>query len=177
MSDEFDPEVAADLAFRDASERDTTRTRTANYDWKPDRVVGAWKCRVPKCTNHVAVTQEAYDQLAICNRRLAQVGEEPQIETSDVMYCDRCTVEFKRTAADRRRQHVDRMAEVIQQLKAGESRIRMRTNDGEQWLDELRALEALKHKPWNHPDVKGLEEALKRRRERDNKPNARRSAV
>jgi hypothetical protein len=173
--EEFDPEVAADLAFREASERDTTRTRGKGvYDWTKVKFVAMWRCKRPGCVGTLEITQEAVDALETSNRELDRRGER-RIATSEVVYCETCRKEFLRTAPDRRRAQVDRMAYVIQQLKAGETRIQVRDKDGERWLDEREAFDQLEK--WGHPDVKGFEEALKRRRERDNKSNARRSAV
>ncbi len=175
MSDEeFDPEVAADLALREASVHDAARTRTANYAWSPPKTVAMWRCKRPGCQGTLEITQEAVEALETANRQLRRTGEKP-LTTSEVVFCLRCRAEFVRSAPDRRRAQVDRMAYVIKQLKAGETRIQVRDKDGERWLDEREALDQLAK--WGHPDVKGFEEALKRRRERDNKPNARRSAV
>ena len=165
MSDEMDPEVLADLRLRESSEHDKSRTRGEGvYDWKSERVIGMWRCRNSKCAMHVPVTQDAYDHLEVFNRELAKKGEKP-ISTGEVMYCERCETEHKRTASIRRRNAVERMASVIRQLKAGEKRITIYTRETlegpwvpDRTVDEREAFEQLEQ--WGHPDVEGFRQAL-----------------
>lgn len=161
MSDNEDPEVVADLKLRAYTERDRSRSG-ADYHWTNPKIVGAWRCRVPKCPERVGVTQDAMDALAMWNRERARRGEDP-IATGDVMYCDGCVAHMRATAPDRRRKQVDSMAEIIRQLKEGARHIRYTAKDGQRIVDEPAALEQLRK--WGHPDVKGLEQALAERRQ------------
>jgi hypothetical protein len=153
MSQDFetDPEVIADLALRRASERDPTRTRGEGiYDWKPSIAVGVWACRNPRCSGLASVFQENVDAVAVFNAHLAQLGELPLDETK-ILWCESCLAEYKRTAPDRRRGQVDRMAVAIRALKE--------SDDAERERDLIANLDA-----WGHPDVLGLVSSIRERR-------------
>ncbi len=160
MSFEEDPEVVADLKLRAYTERDKSRTRTAEYDWKPPPVVTQWKCRTPPCKEFVDVDAETIERWEIFNRELRKRGEKP-IASHEVLWCASCLGEHARIRPDRLRARVERMRSVIQQLKAGDQTIRYRTNDGEVATDERAALEQLK--AWGHPDVPALVESIRQR--------------
>ncbi len=167
MTDE-DPEVVADLKLRAYSQHDSSRSRGEGvYDWKPPAVATQWKCRVPQCKNFVDVPVDTLDVWAVFNRQLARQGELP-IASHSVMWCDRCREEFAKIQPLRLRKRVDRMASVIQQIKAGDKNIRYRTNDGEVTTDEQGALQQLR--TWGHPDVDGFITWLRERKATNKKP-------
>lgn len=145
MSDD-DPEVRADYELRARTERERGRSRGA-VAWTRPVFVEEWPCRV--CKEPVSVTQEALDQLRLFNGMLARRGE-PILRTTEIMYCDSCRAEFKRTAADRRRGQVERMRPVIQRLK--------RSSNPENERELIKQLEA-----WSHPDVPGLIQSIRDR--------------
>lgn len=95
------------------------------------------------------------------NRELERRGESV-LDTKQVMYCASCAAILKETASDRRRQQTDAVADVVKQLFAGETNIRVRRKDGVHHVDEREALKQLQ--TWGHPDVAGLEHALSERR-------------
>jgi hypothetical protein len=114
--EKLDPEVLADLQFRDDSERDTTRSRTTS-SWSPPVYVHEWECRHPRCDVRVPVTEDTVERLAIFNRQLEARGERP-IPCDAVMLCDEHRVEFERHRQQKLRERVDELASVIRQLKA-----------------------------------------------------------
>lgn len=149
---EPDPEVLADLRFRDESERDSSRQRTARYDWRPaeDEPVELWRCRNPKCSRKAMAYREHVDSAAMFDGQLASRDETP-LDRSKILYCESCIVEFKRTAPDRRRGQVERMAVVIRKLKESSDPERERAH-----IEQLRE--------WGHPDVDGLIKCLVEKR-------------
>lgn len=151
VAHEPDPEVLADLALRASSEHDRTRTRGEGvYDWAPLVGVGVWACRRPGCQGHATVYQPNLDALDVFNRRLASKGE-PPLDVTKILYCDGCWAEYKRTAPERRRGQVERMAVAIRSLRE--------SNDPERERELLDSLEK-----WGHPDVPGLVAAIRERR-------------
>lgn len=152
---EPDPEVIADLVLRASSERDPTRTRgEAVYSWAPPKSVGVWACRNPRCRAFAEVHQENLDALEVFNRQLTSKGE-PPLDVTKILYCDGCLAEFKRTAPDRRRGQVERMAVAIRALKE--------SNDPERERELLDNLEK-----WGHGDVPGLVAAIREKRGQTN---------
>lgn len=83
---DFDPEVLADLRFRDASEGDRTRSRSAVY--APAAIVEHWPCR-KRCGAMVGVTEVALDAFEANNRRLVQMRLQPMAK-HEVMWCPDC---------------------------------------------------------------------------------------
>jgi hypothetical protein len=167
MSDE-DPEVVADLKLRAYSMRDSSRSGDAGvYDWKPPVVATQWKCRTPPCKEFVDVTTDTLERWQIFNAQLKSKGERP-LESHTILRCPSCTAEYNRIQPQRLRKRVDRMASVIQQLKAGDKNIRYRTNDGDVTTDELGAIKQLRE--WGHPDVDGLVQALREKKSANKKP-------
>lgn len=154
MSDEeLDPEVRADLELREQTTRDRTRSRSTRiYDWRPPVFVENWPCSVPNCDGEYPVESDAVERLEIFNAQLMRKGERP-ITKSEIGYCESCRAEYKRTAPERRRAQVDRMADGIRKLKAA-------ANPQLEYT-LLRQLEQ-----WGHPDVKGLVEAIRLSREK-----------
>lgn len=77
MSSDDDPEVAADIARRDASERDPARTRGRGaYAWKAPVVAEQWPCALG-CGAIVAVTREEIDAHAWGNEQAVSKGFPP----------------------------------------------------------------------------------------------------
>jgi hypothetical protein len=148
---EPDPEVLADLALREASIHDMTRSRGEGaYDWKPVRPVCLWRCRNAKCGGFAQVYQDNIDALAMFDRELVKRGEQP-LDASKILYCDDCLAEYRRTAPDRRRAQIDRMAVAIRSLKESDDATRER--------DLIAQIST-----WGHPDVEGLVKAITDRR-------------
>lgn len=152
--DEPDPEVLADLALRKASEHDSSRTRTAKYDWSEPEFVGQWKCRRPECTMFVGITEDALNAFCTFNDELRRRGE-ATLEKDSIVWCPRCLAEYKRSAGDRRRGQVERMRVAIIELKGTPKSYRER-----ELLDQLRL--------WGHPDVDGLTNWLRERSKNGN---------
>lgn len=152
MSEEIDPEVLADLQLRKASEHDRTRTRTANYSWRPPEDVAHWKCRNPKCSAMVGVTQEAVDAAAVFDRELHRQRESP-LDRERIAMCVECRQLFFKQRADKNRAQVDGLAGLIRELKGDPPR-----PDRERTL-----IEQIRH--MHHPDVDALVQAIRERRE------------
>ncbi len=146
MSEELDPEVVADLRLRASSMFDRTRTG-AEPKWERPRFVAEWACRNKACRVRVAVTQDAVDQLALCNRWLRDRGETPLIHENEVMVCDTCRVllteQRARNLTDRRERIKTNVRIVV-----GSKNPR----------DEKDAIAALTKD--HHPDVPGLLECV-----------------
>lgn len=150
----LDPEVVADLKLRAYSEHDRSRTRgDGAYDWCPPVVVTQWKCRTPACKVFVDVNAETVERWEIFNKRIRAAGEKA-IASHEVMWCSACVNLHSAAQSQLLRKQVDRMADVIRQLKAGEPVIRWRSKSGDHTGNEAEALIALKR--WGHPDVEGL---------------------
>jgi hypothetical protein len=157
MSDEIDPEVVADLKLRAYSERDRSRSRGADYAWKPPTIVTQWKCRTPPCKEFVDVTEETIERWEIFNRQLSRMGEGPLVSHT-ILWCDSCLAEHAKLRPVKLRKRVERMADVIKQLKAGDKIIRYRTDEGDHADDRGKAFDRLRE--WGHPDVPGLISSL-----------------
>jgi len=168
MSEELDPEVIADLQLRAYSQHDRTRTRGDGvYDWKPAPSVTQWKCRTPPCKVFVGVDADTIEQWEMFNRELVKRGERP-IASHDVMRCPSCEAELAKIQPLRLRKRVERMADVIRQLKDGKEQIRFKDNSGDHIASRAEALEKLRE--WGHPDVAGLTQALAEKSSPNKKP-------
>lgn len=144
---QVDPEIAADLKLREATERDTTRTRAPvtvmGGTWPPVYVV-SWPCRVKSCRVPVPVTDAAVDALATMNRKLVRDGSYP-IDTADVVFCPEHESQLARARIDWAIQARDKTREAILELRSDPP------PHPERERDLLEKLDAL-----GHPDVKGL---------------------
>lgn len=166
--DRDDPEVARDAAIRAAGvrirEREGEAGEQARLDritaYRPDKIIGMWRCRRTGCTNLIGVTEAALERLATCNGILRQMGEPPLDHTAPVdarerapgcCYCEVCRREYNAGAPARRRQMVDRLADGIRQLKDCGDPTRERA-----LIAQL--------EQWGHPDVKGLVAKLSEQR-------------
>lgn len=162
MSSEPDPEVLADLRLRESSQFDSSRTRTANYDWRKPADVDEWPCRA--CGVFVGVTDEATHALEVHNRRLLQLREAP-VESARVLFCPSCKARGVAMQPERNRKHVDALAELIREFKS----------DPPPHPD--REAELVAHmRLMHHPDVDGLVQAVKNRRENSGATSRRRKA-
>lgn len=141
----IDPEVRADIELRNRTERH--RSRKELPSWTRPEFVANWPCRA--CSAPVPVTADAVDTLERFNRMLG-ARNETFIRTTEIMFCDRCGAEYKRTAAARRLGQVERMRPVIQRLK------RSSNPEGEHEL--IKQLTQ-----WSHPDVAGLIQSIRDR--------------
>ncbi len=148
MGDEMDPEVLADLQLRAQTIRERGGS-SREVTWHAPTFVDKWPCRNPQCRKPVEVTAETVDRYRVFNAELVKRGED-KMDFRAIVYCDQCRVEFQRTAADRRRGQVDRMAPVIRQVKNSKN------PEG-----ETSAIVQLK--AWHHPDVEGLVQAVRSR--------------
>jgi hypothetical protein len=150
VSDELDPEVIADLQLRAATERDPTRSRNPP-NWSPPTVIGVVPCRA-RCGAVVGWTAEAEDAFETWNRILLAKREAP-LDKTRIVFCVACRRGGRESTAADNRKHVDQTADVIRKLKASAK--------PDQERDLLAKLEKL-----HHPDIPGLLEALRAKREK-----------
>lgn len=158
--DDIDPEVAADLRVRDSSVHDSARTRGVGvYSWTPPQAVDQWRCRSSSCGGSVEVTEEAQHALSTFAGELAR-RDEPPIDERKIAFCGACRELGVSVGADRNRKHVDAMALLIRELvELAESPSTQQSAARERTLLENCRL-------MHHPDVAGLTQALRERRER-----------
>jgi hypothetical protein len=142
-----DPEVIEDLQLRARTMRERSGNREAQYT--APVFVSEWACRA--CRELVPITADAMENWQRFNRMLA-ARNEAAIRTSEIVFCDRCRVEFRRTAPERRRGQVERMRPVIIKLK--------RSSNPEEEREAIKQLET-----YGHPDVNGLVAAIRARLE------------
>lgn len=152
MSDQYepDPEVIADLQLRAASERDSSRSRGAEYTWTKPVMVENWKCRSSSCENVVGVTDAAVEAKATWDRMLHRKMEASLVK-STIVFCDACKARGVAMAPDNNRGHVDALAEAIRKLKD--------SGDATRETELIKKLEKL-----HHPDITGLIKAITERR-------------
>jgi hypothetical protein len=156
---ELDPEVLADLAYRARSEGDSTRSRSARYDWAPPPIVEHWPCAGQGCKATVGVTREAID----AHERLSAIAQRDTgrpIPRTQV--CPACWPRWQAATSARARQRSEDEAAALREL---------RTLTGpEQWIrGQERRLRA-RLEQLGHPDViRALREA-RAARDEANKP-------
>lgn len=156
----IDPEILADLKLRASSERDTDRTRGMAAPFGEPKIVEEWPCRSPACVSVIGVTQEALDRLAVFNRRIASVGDEvgnrAPLDERRIMFCEDCKAKGREFAAKDKREFVEKVAVAIRRLKE-------LAEDGncDGGREERELLKKLRKA--GHPDVDGLEIALRER--------------
>lgn len=150
MSDEeIDPEVLADLHLRAATEREPTRMRDMPT-WKPAAIVDHVPCR-NRCGRVVEWTDEAEHAFETWNRILLAKRDAP-LDKTRIVFCDACRMSGVQPGADRNRKQHEMLRERIRYLKQSAN------PDGEtKVIDEIKKL--------GHPDVPGLLEALRQKRE------------
>lgn len=142
-------EDAADRILRHRTELATDRTR-APVPIGDTSIVANWKCRTSTCAVIVAVPASAFDAWEVFNRKLAS-QRQPPIATDQVMFCDACAAELRRSAPERRRAQDERLAPVVKLLAASPQPEREHA-----MIRQLRQ--------WGHPDVDGLVGVLKERK-------------
>ena len=146
MSDEMDPEVAADLRLREASRFDRSRNQGDMPKYVPAKVIDRVPCR-NRCGAVVSWTEEAESTFQTFNRQLAKKLE-PQLDKTKIVFCNTCRASGVAQAADRNRKQVDYIAGIIRELKGG--------LDGDKYREAIDKL-----KKAGHPDIDGLEQALR----------------
>jgi hypothetical protein len=159
VSDEIDPEVLADLRLRAATERDPTRSREMPK-WTPPRFIGKVPCR-GRCGALIDWPEDAEEQFAMFNRELARRMEAP-LDKTRIDFCAACRKIGVTNTANNNRKGVDAVAVLIREYRGGttspvppgpaptEKRQR-------EILDQLKKL--------HHPDVEGLEKAVREARD------------
>lgn len=152
MTREPDPEVIADLQLRAMSERDSTRTRGADYSWTAPEVIGKWKCRNRACSTLCDVTEDTMARWADSNVMCRRRGW-PTIETHEVLICDSCRVLVENKRCEKRKAQREQTAELVRRLKD--------SPDPRREKHIVEQLEKL-----NHPDIIGLLESLAEKAER-----------
>ncbi len=167
MTEALDPEVVADLQLRASTERDTSRSGAAAYDWKRPDVIGQWKCRA-QCGRFCDVTQDTMEAMAMWNRELKRRLEAP-LDINAILWCEPCSVEMRRLSSERRRAKVERMASVIKQIKDDAPNIRYRDKHGDHSVTRAQAFEVLKE--MGHPDVAGFQQALSEKSSPNKRPS------
>lgn len=150
MRFEEDPEVVADLKLRAATEHDRSRSREMPV-FAPSPTIARVPCR-GRCGITVEWSEDAEDRFRMFNRILAAKSDAP-LDKTRIVFCRVCASRGSAGAAENNRQKVDAMAKWIRELKADPS------PNGER---ERELLEKLKP---HHPDLDGLTQAIKTRRE------------
>ncbi len=97
------PEELADLRKREASERDTTRTRNTERAFGEPTIVEHWPCG--GCGAMVGMTRDAIDLHAIFNRELVKRREQPLSKRSQ---CTACKQRDEKLESARRQPHEQR---------------------------------------------------------------------
>ncbi|NUO49774.1 MAG: hypothetical protein HOV80_13040 [Polyangiaceae bacterium] len=162
MSFEEDPEVIADLRFRESSMFD--RTRTGEARWSAPTIVERVPCRA-RCGAVVEWTDEAEERFQIFNRHLIGKREAP-LDKTKICFCDGCRAKGRKAAAESNRDRVDYMRPLILELRGDPA------PNGQR---EREIIEKLKKA--GHPDIEGLCQAIKARRESKPQGRTRRGAM
>lgn len=156
MSEEFDPEVAADLALRDSTSRERGGMSRDGFAAAiraaaPSKTIDKVPCRA-RCGRLADWTQEAQDAFDTFNRKLIAEREAP-LDKTRIVFCGECRGSGSKLSADANRKHADKLAELIRELKDEPPPNPRR---------ERELLEAIKG--LNHPDVDGLIQAIRDKR-------------
>jgi hypothetical protein len=151
MSDDEDPEVVADLQLRAYTEKSRKGISEAEFAAKirataKPNVIGVVPCR-NRCGAVVSWTEEAEHTFQTFNRQLARKSEAP-LDKTKIMFCPTCTKSGMEQRADGLRGLVEKIAAAIRELKSGCNAERER-----ELLDKLKRA--------GHPDIAGLEQALR----------------
>jgi hypothetical protein len=152
--DREDEDEARDRQIRSDSMRDRTRIRKP-VRFEVDTVVAQWPCRT--CHQPTDLTTAGADRFEQFNKMLRARGERP-LSTGEVLFCTKCEAEKRKHEADANRRKVDGLAEKIRALKADPPP----PPEVERVL--VKAIEAA-----GHPDVKGLLDTIKAKREAGDK--------
>jgi hypothetical protein len=144
MSRDEDPEVVADLRLRASSAR--ARPDNGPVAWRQPVIVATWPCRNGACRKPVQVTADGLAAAESARRRY------PDIADHELVVCDACREMLNAHASIVCRRRVDGLADKIREYKA--------TRDPHRMAELERELEKARH-----PDVPGLVQAVRDRRE------------
>lgn len=150
-----DDEDAYYARVREESSRDKSRNldRRKMADWKPSPIVDEWPCRNRSCRQNTPVTRECEDVFEQMNLMLAAKGEQ-QLRTDEVVVCDACRKRLRELAQGAADRQVSRAKQLVVEYKSDPEPGAERKAEIERELERI-----------GHPDVRGLVEAVKRRRE------------
>jgi len=146
-----DDEELADLATREASEHDPSRSRrtiASLASWTPSPDVDAWPCR--RCDAATSVPQATVDAAATFDAILASRHEAP-LDRARIMLCATCAARAKREEFERARAASDRLSSAIEAVKRSPPR------DPEEEREAIRGLEIA-----GHPEASGCVAAIMR---------------
>jgi hypothetical protein len=144
-----DPEVHADIGYREASKHDHTRTRAMAPALGGDRsIVTEWPCRA-KCGRQVGVTETTLEVWRMFSKTLRARGEDG-LDASAIVYCDACRAAIMTREGTEARKYTDRMREIVGQLKDA-----VATGNAPMERELTKKLQG------RHPDVTGLVESLR----------------
>lgn len=146
MTDD-DPEVRADLELRAQTIRERGHSPMRFATWSKPEIAARWPCRA--CREYVEVTGDAVERVLAFNRELLRRQEAP-LAVERIVFCDKCRDEGRRIAPELRRKQVEKLRDLIQQLK--------RSKVPERERELILQLEKL-----DHPDVNGLVAAIRAR--------------
>lgn len=156
MSDEEDPEVAADLALREHAAATRPRMSDAQFGRALNKaaapaVIGVVPCR-GRCGSVVDWTEEAEHAFDAFNRKLSRDREAP-LDKTRIAFCNRCRTHGAKLSAENNRKQVDKLAELIRELKDEPPPRPDRERD---IVEKIKAL--------NHPDVDALVLTIREKR-------------
>ena len=155
--DDEDPEVRADAMARrypDTSGRECMSEEafaTAIRRTATPNVIGVVPCRA-RCGAVVDWTDEADHAFDTWNRHLLAKREAP-LDKTRIAFCPSCQRKGMTMRAEQNRKQVDRLAELIRELKDEPPPSPTRERE---LLEAIKAL--------NHPDVDGLIQAVREKR-------------
>ena len=144
MSWEEDPEVVADLRLRSSTAR--SRQDNGPVAWRAPVIVATWPCRNGACRKPVQVTADGLAAAESARRRY------PDIADHELVVCDACQAMLNAHASVVCRRRVESLAKLIREYKE--------TRDPHRMAELERELEKARH-----PDVPGLVQAVRDRRE------------
>lgn len=156
MSDDEDPEVVADLQLRAYTA--ASRPRMSDEDFAQaikkaasPAVIGVVPCRA-RCGAVVDWTQEAEHAFESFNRKLLREREAP-LDKTRIVFCNGCRAKGAKMSAENNRKQVDKLGEIIRELKDEPPPNPARERE---LVEAIKAL--------NHPDVDGLVQAVREKR-------------
>lgn len=163
-----DPEVRADLELRDSTARDRPRKSYEQVKWSPPVIVGQVPCR-GRCGAVVDWPEDAEHSFQVFNGQLERTNQAP-LDKTRIVFCEKCRAYGATLAADNNRKHVDKLAEVIRELRGGTTHPEApgpapHPDRERELLEQLRKL--------HHPDPVAFEIALREARQRSNSKNKR----
>jgi hypothetical protein len=156
VSDEIDPEVLADMQLRSYTEASRPRMSEAAFAAgvraaATPNVIGVVPCR-GRCGAVVDWTEEAEQAFETWNRILLGKREAP-LDKTRITFCNSCRARGARLSAENNRKQVDRLAELVRELKDEPPPSPSRERE---LLEAIKAL--------NHPDVDALVQTIREKR-------------